>query len=116
MRCPVDKGENHDIITRVSRSGGMADAADSKSVALKSVRVQVPPSAQKESLENKRSQGFFNTSGKVYGLHQYFQMTFRFFHFPLRKRYRSSAPLIHQSRTMASAMPITPMFIHNASM
>ena len=45
MRCPVDKGENHDIITRVSRSGGMADAADSKSVALKSVRVQVPPSA-----------------------------------------------------------------------
>ena len=29
-----------------SRSGGMADAADSKSVTRKGVRVQVPPSAQ----------------------------------------------------------------------
>ena len=56
MRCPVDKGENHDIITRVSRSGGMADAADSKSVALKSVRVQVPPSAL--ALKHKRFRAF----------------------------------------------------------
>ena len=36
----------------------MADAADSKSVTLKSVRVQVPPPARKKSLENQRSQGF----------------------------------------------------------
>ena len=37
----------------------MADAADSKSVALKSVRVQVPPSAREESFVNQRLQGFF---------------------------------------------------------
>ena len=36
----------------------MADAADSKSVTLKSVRVQVPPPALNRSLENQRSQGF----------------------------------------------------------
>ena len=36
------------IIRPVSRSGGMADAADSKSVGLKTVRVQVPPSARKK--------------------------------------------------------------------
>ena len=32
---------------QISRSGGMVDAADSKSVARKGVRVQVPPSALK---------------------------------------------------------------------
>ena len=36
----------------------MADAADSKSVALKSVRVQVPPPALSLSLVNQSSQGF----------------------------------------------------------
>ena len=36
----------------------MADAADSKSVALKSVRVQVPPPALSLLLVNQRSQGF----------------------------------------------------------
>ena len=37
---------NYGIIAAVSRSGGMADAADSKSVGLKTVRVQVPPPAR----------------------------------------------------------------------
>ena len=41
LRLEFDCG----IILRVSRSGGMADAADSKSVGLKTVRVQVPPPA-----------------------------------------------------------------------
>ena len=36
----------------------MADAADSKSVALKSVRVQVPPSARYKALWTQRSQDF----------------------------------------------------------
>ncbi len=42
----------------------MADAADSKSVALKSVRVQVPPPAHAESPVNQRSQGFLFTPVK----------------------------------------------------
>lgn len=35
-----------------------------------------------------------------------------FFHFPLRKRQISSAALIHQSITMARAIPMTPMPSH----
>ena len=41
------------------RSGGMADAADSKSVALKSVRVQVPPPARKEPPVKSTFTGIF---------------------------------------------------------
>ena len=42
-----------------SLSGGRADAADSKSVGLKTVRVQVPPPARKEIPESACSQGFY---------------------------------------------------------
>ena len=36
-------------------------------------------------------------------------------HFPLRKRTISKTALIHQSSTMASAIPMTPIHIHFAS-
>ena len=48
----------------------MADAADSKSVGLKTVRVQVPPPAQKESPESSRSQGFFSRKGQTAAIRQ----------------------------------------------
>ena len=43
------------------------------------------------------------------------QITCRFLHLPLLNRKISSAALIHQSSTMASAMPMTPIPSHLAS-
>lgn len=43
-------------------------------------------------------------------------MTLNCFHLPLRQRMMSSAPLMHQSRPMARAMPTTPMFSHSPRM
>jgi hypothetical protein len=45
----------------VSRSGGMADAVDSKSTAFTGVSVRVRPSVQTENAEKRPKKGMSNT-------------------------------------------------------
>ncbi len=55
----LQKAPVHAIIFLVSRSDGMADVADSKSVGSDTVRVQVPPSARENDKLREKLAVFF---------------------------------------------------------